>query len=108
MLSGEKMLDTLIRENLDKQEILEEEVHKEIDTIVSKIDVEALFDDPLEELSRIAEIARASIVSKLDQAIANGVEFADAVEKDKVEFVETNDPHLNKDEDVKGEDNNKV
>ena len=94
-------MDKIINKNIDSIEELERQIDIIIDTEISQIDIDAVMDNPKEELARVAEnIKRIFLDQYADKAIELGFDFGrvikDRIEQDKtVKVDDSNDPKLN-------------
>lgn len=92
------MLPKLIHEQIDKQDVLEEEITKALDAIVKSIDVKKLVLDPESVLLDLAEQASIKVEDVAPEAMENGFEFAQKLKKLKKDLVMPSgeDPDINK------------
>lgn len=97
------MLDKIINKHIDKQEVIENRAEKDIDTLLSALDINAILADPLEALLAVVEELKSLVIEDYAiEAVKNGKEFSDIVTKLKksgkdIVIEDSDDPNLNKD-----------
>ena len=95
------MLDKTIEKHIDEMDEIEIQASNDIDKIFEGLDIDALIDNPKEELENFVLIMTEILKdSYLDIAVAEGVKLANKIEefrkKDKDIIVEdSNNPKLN-------------
>ncbi len=92
------MLDDTIHKHLDQMDALKEQIDKEVDEVLAKIDIDELIDDPEGYLLGVVEAVKEDIVDKFaEKAVSLGEEVAKAIEKkDEIIVDESSNPEKNK------------
>ena len=91
-------LDKVILDHIEDMELIEEKVDKDIDNMLSKLDIDAVLENPDEALFSFAFSVQSMLEDRYYPTVADkGLAFADDVRKDgEVKVFDSNDPNLNK------------
>ena len=92
------MLDNTIHKHLDQMDALKEQIDKEVDDVLAKIDIDELIDDPEGYLLGVVEAVKEDIVDKFaEKAVKLGEQFGKAINsKDEIVIDESTNPRKNK------------
>ena len=75
-------MERVIHKYFDKMEDLEERISNEVDTLVSKIDVKAVLQDPLTEMTAVVSILLDMLEEDYNvEAFNAGKKFAEDIKK---------------------------
>ena len=98
------MLDKIINDHLDEMDKIEMAVEADIDEIMKQIDIDAIMQDPLSELTVVVEAVKKVLEDEyIPMAISEGMELSKNIEKDREIIVpDTSNPKLNESLDDKG------
>jgi hypothetical protein len=91
------MLDKVIHSHHDKIEDIQETIHKEIETIIQNIDIDAIIENPKQELLLIIDVINELILNEyMQKAVETGIEFSKSINKAKEILIDkTKDPSVN-------------
>lgn len=71
-----------INKHLETMEALEDQIDTDIDSIMSKIDIQSIIDDPEAELEAVTAALMVALEEKYDDAIKSGRKLAGAFDGD--------------------------
>ena len=94
------MLDKIIHAHLDEMDKIEEDVQKDIDEIISQIDIDEIMNNPLAELTVVIEAVKAVLENEyIPKAITEGKKLSQDIAKSPKDIVvpDTKNPNLNED-----------
>ena len=91
------MLDQIINKHLDAMDSVEEEIAKDIESIMKQIDIASIIQNPLAELTEIVEALKKLLEDGyIPYAIKEGISFSKAIEEDgDITIQDSENPELN-------------
>lgn len=93
------MLDKVVIKHLDEMDLLEDDIDKDFEAILSEIDIDEIIDDPMNHMMALAEDMQTLLEEKYyDRAVANGITFARQITEDgDIKIDRSKDPNKNED-----------
>lgn len=97
------MLDKVIHKHIDRIDAIEEAIDKEIDRLISGIDIDDVMANPEAVINEVMILVKGTIMEKYaKEAIDAGLQFAatikNMIKQDKeIKVPKTKDPKLNED-----------
>lgn len=92
-------LDKVILDHVEELQDIEDQLQDEIDTLIDKLDINEIIDDPELALTELVDIIMNDLLEKKYYPIASkkGTELAKQVDNDIIEVTLSKDPKLNED-----------
>lgn len=96
------MLDEVLHKHLDKMDALGEAVDRDIDNILSSLEIKPFMESPELALAGLVEMIKREVADKyIEQALKLGTQLANDIEDDGDIIVQdSNNPKLNADDKV--------